>query len=365
MRPRRPSLDRGRRLRWAVRGLMQAMSGIHWPSARGRLGGLATWARRAMSGPRRPWTGRAIWSGVVVGILLSFILAGSSSAAPLEPGIQAMIETAYRGGDAATVAAVLDVARKTAPDSLAEIQALESRYEHQAALVRAERLQAVRDRLAQTGARSLWSGDLELGGSQFTGGLEGFDLYAGAKATRDSLHWTQKFSGRVDYGETDNTKTKEQVDASYEPELKLDQGLFAYGAAAYAHDRFLGYRHRITASVGLGVTALDQSGLNVVVEVGSAVRYARYYTRPSEDRLGAQATVAARWTVRPNLTISEDATVYADHHHTTARSTLSLATRLFGPLEARLAYDYQFEDDGTPEGRKGDSETRATLAYSF
>ena len=206
------------------------MSGIHWPGARGRLGGLT------------------VWSGAAVGILLSLILVGSSSAAPLEPGIQAMIETAYRSDDASTIAAVLDVARKTAPDSLAEIQALAARYEHQAQLARAERRQAALDRLAQTGARALWNGEFELGGSLSTGGETAIDLYGGAKLTRESQRWTQKFRARAEYGEADQVKTKERFDAAYEPELKLDQTLFAYGLAEYGHDRFLGYRHRLTAS---------------------------------------------------------------------------------------------------------------------
>lgn len=317
-----------------------------------------------MSGTHEAWPVH-LFKGAGAGTLLGLVLVGSSSAAPLAPPIRAMIETAFRGNDGATIAAVLDIARKTAPESLDDIQALEAGFKNRAALARSEKQRAARERLAEAGPLSLWKGELEFGGSQSRGSTDATALYGSAKLTREGLNWTQKFSARADYTDTARTRTAERIVAAYQPQLKFSQGSYGYGLTEFEHDRFLGYRDRFTVGVGLGLTALDEPGLKVVVDAGPAVRYARYYGRATEEQVAARAAVSARWALRPDLTISENAAVYVDRLHTTTRSTLTVGAKLLDPLEARVSYDFHFERDGPTERHRSDSVTRASLAYRF
>jgi len=287
------------------------------------------------------------------------------AAEPLPQPIRAMIETALRGHDAATIAAVIEVAKKTAPDSLADIEAIEAGYRRQLAAAKAAKSSEARARLAEAGPLSLWRGDLELGGSRSTGSADSMQLYGAAKLSREGLNWTQKLSTRLDYGEVGHIKTADRFVLAYQPRLKLDQASYGYALAEYEHDRFLGYRDRYTVGLGFGVTAVGRPDLKVVLDAGPTLRYAQYYGRETEEQLAGRAAVSAAWTLRPDLILSEDAALYVDRLHTTARSTLSLKAKLVGPLEARLAYDVHYERDAPASRRQSDAVTRATLAYNF
>jgi len=304
------------------------------------------------------------WTAVAA-LLANFTACEARAAQPLPQPIRAMIETALRGNDAATIAAVIDVAKKTAPESLADIQAIEARYRRQASLAKAEKSEAARARLAAASPLSLWSGDLEFGGSRSTGSADAMQFYGAAKLSRDGLNWTQKLSTRLDYGEVEHRRTTDRFVLAYQPRLRLDQFGYGYGLAEYEHDRFLGYRDRYTVGMGLGVTAIGRPDLKVVVDAGPALRYAQYYGRATEEQLAGRAAVSAAWTLRPDLTLAEEAALYIDRLHTTARSTLSLKAKLIGPLEARVAYDVQYERDAPASRRQSDAVTRATLAYNF
>jgi putative salt-induced outer membrane protein len=101
------------------------------------------------------------------------------------------------------------------------------------------------------------------------------------------------------------------------------------------------------------------------LDAGPAVRYTLYDQRTNEATLAARGSVALSWTARPGVSLSEDGEIYVDRSHSTARSTVSLNTDLFGPLKARLSYNVQFErrEPDTPD--KLDTTTRATLVYGF
>jgi putative salt-induced outer membrane protein len=159
-------------------------------------------------------------------LVLAITAAGASPAlaAPLAPPIQAMIETAFTGNDDATIAAVLSVARKTAPASLAEIDTLEADYRSRQAAAKAAQLKADRARLGSAGWLALWSGELEVGGSQSTGSTQDTELHLGAKIERSGLQWIQKLNIQADYGAAFHVVTTDRVDATYQSRFKLSGG---------------------------------------------------------------------------------------------------------------------------------------------
>ncbi len=152
---------------------------------------------------------------------------------------------------------------------------------------------------------------------------------------------------------------------SYQPQRRLSHIGYLYGLGEFEHDRFLGYRDRYTAGVGVGLKVADSAGLSIQLDAGPAVRDARYYERAEEIRGAVRASTSVAWSVRPDLTVSEDAAIYFDRSHTTARSTLAVDTRVFGPLKARLSYNVQYERDAPIARHQVDTVTRAGLVYGF
>jgi putative salt-induced outer membrane protein len=300
---------------------------------------------------------------------LAFVaaLAGAApaSAAPLASPIQAMIETAFSDGDEAVIAAVLATAKKTAPDSVKEIDGLEARYRRSRAAAKAAQARAEGARLASASWLALWSGELELGGSQSTGSTRDTEAHLGVKLDRTGLRWLQKLNVQADYGSAAGAKTADRIDATFQSQFTFRKSAYAYGLAEYERDAFLGYQDRYTVGVGVGVAPIDRPGLKLQLDIGSAIRYALYDQRTNESEVAARGSVSLAWTLRPGLKLSEEGALYIDRAHTTARSTLALDTDLFGPLKARLSYSAQFERDEPDNHGQLDTISRATVAYDF
>lgn len=290
---------------------------------------------------------------------------GAASAAPLPEPIRAMIENALATKDPPTVAAVVSVARRTAPDSGADIDAMVADHNRMVEARAAEMAQAERERLANAGIFSLWKGQLELGGSWSTGNTRSLGLYGAAKATREGLDWRHDFSARIDYQETDKTPTTERAVAAYQPRYKFNRTYYIYGLEQYEHDRFLGYRNRLTSGVGLGVVAASRPEFRLEFDLGPAFRYTEYYVEPNEERIAGRGSLSLKWIPWPSVTIAQDAAVYVEKGNTTATSTTSVDTRLFGPVKGRLSYNVQYERDAPVGQKTTDTVSRASLVYSF
>lgn len=301
----------------------------------------------------------------VLAVTMAATLASAASASPLAPPIQAMIETAFAGSDDATITAVLNVAKKTAPESLAEIDALEAKNLAARSAAKAAQAQADQARLGSAGWLTLWTGELELGGAQTTGSAQDTEAHLGAKLSRKGLHWTQKLNVQADYGAAARQVTTNRINAAYQSQLKLSPTGYTYGLAEYERDQFLGYRDRYTVGLGFGLTPVDRPNLKLQLDAGPAVRYARYDGKSNDSEAVARGSVTLVWVARPGLTLTENGAVVIDRSRSSARSTLALDTNLLGPLKARLSYNVQFERRETEARDQLDTITRATLVYGF
>jgi putative salt-induced outer membrane protein len=298
-------------------------------------------------------------------IILSGAVAAPTSAAPIPQQIRAMLDTAIASKDANTIAAVTSVAKKTAPDSAAEIDAIFDDYQQHQKAVQAEKLEAERERLASASLLSLWKGQFEVGGSRTTGNTDTLGLYGAIKGERKGLHWTHSLTARIDYQRTDGQPTTERILAAYQPRYLLSPGFYTYGLTQYEHDRSLGYRDRYTAGAGLGVTLVDKPDLKIDVDVGPAFRYTEFYEEPRESRIAGRGSLAIRWKPVERITLTQEASVYGQRGGTTAASTTAIDTMLFGPVKGRLSYAVQYESD-QPDGQKPlDTVSRASLVYNF
>lgn len=289
--------------------------------------------------------------------------------APAKPNlpqpVRAMIDAATTGGDAATVTAVVRLAKQTNPNFVAEIDQLHNAYNGR---VRAEREaadRAARERLAAAHILDNWKGEIELGGSRATGNTESLGLYGAIALTRDGLDWRHKLNARADLQETNGARTTERINAAWQPNYKIDARLYAYGLAQYEHDPFAGFDDRYTGGAGLGYTAIATPRLNLELEGGPAFRYTEYVNEPGKSTVAGRASLNLKWKPSETLTLTQVAAVFVESGNTNASATTALDTRLFGPLRARLSYNVQYERDA-PAGRDTlDTLSRATLIYGF
>ncbi|WP_420140625.1 DUF481 domain-containing protein [Sphingomonas sp.] len=303
--------------------------------------------------------------------LLTPIAASAGAQAPLAqtiaPGdiVAAMIAQAYRTGNDATIQAVIGVAKATFPDQAVEIDRLAAG--NAAVLANTRRDDRLREeaRIAAATFFEIWKGELEAGASRSTGSTRTVGIYASAKLNRDGLRWRQRFNGRLDYQETNDVATTERLIAAYQPNYKWNDSLYSYGLVQYERDRSLGYLNRGTLGAGMGYVAASGVSRRIEIEGGPALRRTDLVEGGQETTIAARASLSARLTLSPTLSLTQDAAIFVEVNDTTAASTTAIDTRLIGALKARFSYNVQYEQDGGTRGNKLDTVTRATLVYSF
>jgi putative salt-induced outer membrane protein len=313
-----------------------------------------------------------------------FALAGALSlstpalSAPLPDGIRAMIAKAVESDDPTVLAAVLAVARQAAPDSLAAIDAAAAERPDAAAAEKAAAISPTSPppiavepagpiELPEVAAapKPDWKGAVELGGARMAGTTDQMALHGSLDLSRASAAWTQRFTAKADYQETDGAKTTERFSLAYQPQLRLRPDLYAFGLGQYEHDRFLGYRSRYTVGAGAGLTLFDRPDLRIALDAGPAVRVTEFYDLGRESAVAGRGSVALKWLPSRRITFSQEGAVYVEGAQRSAKSTTSVETLLFGPLKGRLSYDVQHERDERVNRSAVDTSTRASILYSF
>ncbi len=292
-------------------------------------------------------------------LLMSVVLAiapGFALAAPLPAPVARMIEAAAETPGA--LATVAEVARRTHPESLDEIDAQVAALTSRAEEERVARITSLR-------FRDGWKGEGQAGGFISTGNSEDIGGSAGLSFAKETLRWRHEIRAQGDYQRSGGAVSKERYFAGYAGQWKLNGRSFLAVSLSGERDRFAGFRSRFSESVGFGYRLIEQRDLRLDVQAGPALRQINYYDRGDEIAFSARLGGDLSWTIRPDLVFTQNATVFLDSVSSSLTATTALTAKLRGDLSARASFDVRAETE-PPVGREHtDTTTRASLVYSF
>lgn len=297
-------------------------------------------------------------------LLLAPLLLANVDAQDTQPSVetsievQAMLDAAMKAGDEAAVNAIVKYA-KAADKQRAQA------FEQAASQWRKERREAAERQIREARFIDLIKGRAELGGYYTTGNSETVGLTGVLDLRREGLEWRHKARVQADYQESLGVTVRERYLAAYEPNLKLDDRAYVYGAAQFESDRFLGFDARSSLSAGAGYTAVRTPTLKIDVELGPAFRHTAFTDATTESQLAARGKLDLDWTVARGVTFSQDASAYVQEANSTIAGKTALRARLFGPFSAQMSYAVNYES-APPIGRKTtDTTSRASLLVDF
>ena len=294
---------------------------------------------------------------------LSLLLAAPlllANAAPedIPPGIRAMLESAMAGGNADEVAAIAKHAARAAPDSAGDIRKLAAEWKR-------ARDEAEARTLREADLLELVTGRAELGGYLTSGNSENTGLNAAIDVQREGLSWRHKLRLQAEYQEDSGDVTRERYLAAYEPNWKIDDRAYVYGAAQFESDRFSGFDERYSLSVGAGYTVIKQPDLTLDVELGPAFRTTYFTDDTAEESIALRGSTGLVWKLLSTVSFRQDASAYVQRFNSTLSARSALQMKLLGPLSAQLSYVVQYESD-PPAGREStDTTTRGALIVDF
>lgn len=276
----------------------------------------------------------------------------------IPPPLKAMLDAAMASGSESEVMTIAKYAATAAPDSADEIRKI-------AGMWKDERRAAADRTLRDSGFFDLVRGRVELGGFATTGNTQNVGLTLGADIKREGLEWRHKLRLLAEYQENAGVIAREHYLAAYEPNFKVDNRLYVYGAAQFEADRFLGYTSRYSGSAGAGYSAVKTPALSLDIELGPSFRRTAFTDQTQARELGARGSLDFDWRLSKGVTLSQDASAYVQNMNSTVTSRTALAAKLFGPLSAQMSYAVSYESS-PPEGRvTTDTTSRASLVYSF
>ncbi len=291
--------------------------------------------------------------------LISTLLAAAPAigwTAPLPAEVERMIATA--GETPGALGAVAEVARRTYPQSIAEIDAQVAGLTSRAEEERIARITGLR-------FRDGWKGEGQAGGFVSTGNSDDIGASVGLTFAKETLRWRHEVKAAGDYQRSNGAVSKERYFAGYAGQWKLNGRAFVAVSGTAERDRFAGFRSRFTESVGVGYRLVDRPALRFDVQAGPALRQTNYYDLDDEVAFSARLGGDLTWTIRPDLVFTQNSTLFLDSVSSSLTSTTALTTKLRGDLSARAAFDIRMESE-PPAGREHtDTTTRATLVYSF
>lgn len=299
--------------------------------------------------------------------LAALLMLGNAPDAPapgaldsddIPPVVRAMLQAAMESGNESEVATVEKYARNVSPENAREIAEITAKW-------RTARREAATEKLRTSDFLTLIKGRIEVGGFYSTGNSNNGGVTVNANLTREGYRWRHRLALLAEYQESNGVKSREHYLAAFEPNYKIDDRAYIYGAAQFESDRYLGYFERYSASVGAGYSAIKSSSVSLDLELGPAYRYTRFTDETLESNLAARGTARFGWTFAPGVRLTQDAAAYLQSANSTFTGRTALSARLFGPLSAQLSYDIAYESK-PPEGQATTGTTsRASLVYAF
>ncbi|NJC33613.1 putative salt-induced outer membrane protein [Sphingomonas jejuensis] len=276
----------------------------------------------------------------------------------MNPVLRQMLDAAIGNNNEAEINTVAKYAREAAPNSREEIDGLVRAWSER-------RLQAQQERLETAGLFDLWKGQGDLGGTRTTGTSNTLGISAGLVLTREGDRWRHRLRGRVDYQEADGESVRDAFLLSYEPRVRIRDGLFVYGLAQYDSDSFLGFDRRLSASGGVGYRVAGPGALSIDVDAGPTYRATRFTDGSEDGSLGGRGSLGLRWTLAEGIRLTNDAALVVDGRSNSFANTAALDAKLLGSLSARLSYNLQYESMPPLGGKTSGTISRASLVYDF
>lgn len=276
----------------------------------------------------------------------------------LPPAVETMLLAAFDSGNEGEVNTIAKYAKTATPDATEMINRRVGDWKR-------ARAEANQKHLSEAEFFELVKGRAEVGAWLTTGNTDNIGVNGVLDLRREGWLWRHKLRLQADYQESLGVTNRERYLAAYEPNYKLGDRAYIYGAAQFESDRFLGYTERYSASLGAGYSAIKSPGMTLDVELGPAFRYTDFVNAENERNLAARGSLDFMWKLTRSITFEQDASAYLQSANSTVSSKSAVRARLVGPLSGQMSYTVQYESE-PPTGRVStDTISRASIVYDF
>ncbi len=286
-----------------------------------------------------------------------------------------MIEAAIATGDAAKIAAVVEVAKQTNPADAQEIDGLHNEFLSARREIAAAEKARKEEQIRTAGVLENWSGQGQVGAFHTSGNSNNTGVTLSLALNRAGIDWTHRLRATADYQRSNGRTSREQLLVAYEPRYQIREDLFGYALAQYESDRFQGFDSRYSVSGGLGYKLIDSKAAQLSVKAGPSWRRVDYLDGTSDNAFGALAGMDFDWQLANRLKFTQDANlvadtggsaaIFVDSTSTSVLLTTGLEAKVSDSLSTRVSYSVDYDSNPPTGAVSTDTQSRFTLVYGF
>jgi len=222
--------------------------------------------------------------------------------------------------------------------------------------------------IAQEPPEKLWTGTVEFGLVSTTGNSEDSTLKSRADATREKEKWRYNILLESLATESEGERTAEKYFASNRLSYQFTEHDFIFGYASYDDDRFSGFDYQATVSAGYGRRLINEELMKWDVGIGPGYTYNKVSDETmGEDSEGIIVSAFTRfnWKFSETSEFSQLVNVDAGDDNTVSKATSALKVQVMGSLALTLSYTIKYTETVPADTKHADTETAATLTWSF
>ncbi len=210
-----------------------------------------------------------------------------------------------------------------------------------------------------------WSGEAELGGVG-TGGnsrTRSFNFRGRLSHSRDS--WVKELAAEALRTSDHEGITYEYLMGSGRLEYRLGEHTYLFTTARYEQDRFNGYDHKVSETLGVGRQLFSRDGLSLDLEVGLGGRHHQFSSGGRKDEAIVRGAGRFSWEMNPVVRVGERFYVESSHGSTYAESETALRLKVNEHFATKFSLTVRHNTDNPEWSRATDSVTAVTLVYDF
>lgn len=178
-------------------------------------------------------------------------------------------------------------------------------------------------------------------------------------------YWKNILRGRGENKVENNVRSKEYYRVNNQTRYSLSDKDFINFENEYVDDRFGGYDYRLSESVGLGRSFIDQEKIHLSGQFGVGLRQVKLSNGDKENLALGRFAMHFDWNISKNIYLDEELDISVDHEATITRSETNL--KAFVNEKLYVKFSYLIENrSSVPRGIKNtDNRFMVIVGYDF
>lgn len=303
-----------------------------------------------------------------------------ASHAATPAGVEDMLKTAVLGEDRAAFDAIMKMALETWPSDRVDILKTASGLRSEwmlppllqevaaadAAAVAAEKKSRARGIMYFLDPK-LWNTQAQVGAASSTGDTDEQSLSVGLRFNRDfGERWEHDLNLDFDFARSQGTTTRRRLLTRYETIYKPWKKFYVLNYVEIDLNRFSGFDYRILDNVALGAQLVKTDRQSLRLEGGPGVRFNKFEdTGATETEFLGRLSSTYDLKLTDNIGFNDRVSMIFGTGSLTFDNRATVSAQINSSLQARVAFQVQYDSDAPAAAAAWDTITRATLVYSF